>query len=337
MEIKNISLLNVRNHTNSYFDLPKEVLIVGNNGSGKTSILESINVLFHFKGFKKQPLNKIMSYDKNFMVIKSEINNEFNRNIDIKFTYDVNKRAVYEDDIIIDDIEDYIYKYPFACYSPEDNGIINKDQQFRRSFIDKFAFYYKKSHMKDMKEYNRIIKQKQAIFEKQYIDKDYISALNTKIVELSERIYNRRYLVIEMINKYIDEFYNSNLLKTNKAYICYESNINKKDLFSGEIIKRRCDYGIHRDKIDFVCNDKKIEKFSSYGEKKTFGMLSIIGAIKFIENFRKISIIVLLDDFEVGLDNHRSKVMRDIFSNGRQAIYTSIDNTRLEFKNIINL
>ena len=96
-------------------------------------------------------------------------------------------------------------------------------------------------------------------------------------------------------------------------------------------------YGVHRDKIEMCLDEKIIEKFSSTGQKKTFILLCLYSFIKIIEESRKISIITLLDDFEAALDKKRAEFIKNIFSNNRQVLYTGVDNTRLNFENVINI
>ena len=86
-----------------------------------------------------------------------------------------------------------------------------------------------------------------------------------------------------------------------------------------------------------VLNDLIIEKFSSTGQKKTFSLLSLYSFIKIIEEKRNMNIITLLDDFEAALDIKRALFIKNLFSNNRQVLYTGVDNSRLGFKNVIEL
>ena len=333
MRINSVSLLNVRNHRKVSFDLYEETLFSGQNGSGKTTVLEAVYLLLAMKGFKKQAISKIVSFNESFMVIKGEVEGEYISDISLKYD---GKKTFSSNGTVIEKISDYIYSNPTACFSPDYQGVLSKDQSERRSFADRFAFYADKAHMDDVRTYNRLISQKTAEFESPFPDKTYIEVLNQEIERLSYIISSRRKNILSKINEDLEQVYKNADIKIEPVFVGYSSNINDKDILKNELSKKRCDYGIHRDKIDMYLDGEKIEKFSSFGQKKTFALLCLLGAIKYIENLRKISIIALLDDFEAGLDLNRASLLKSNFSSGRQAIYTGVDNARLGFeKNII--
>lgn len=335
MYVSNLKLINLRNHTNSFFELSNETLFIGDNGSGKTTILESLYILFGLRSFKKQPLSSAVTFNEDFFRIESEI-------IDGSLTSDAvclfkNKRVTMINGEDIEDIADYVYNHPIACYTPEMLGILSKDQQDRRNFIDRFIFYYDKEHIYDIKHYNRLLSQKQAEFEKEKSDLIYLDVLNEKIISLSEKIYSKRIKIIDEVNKNLKELYNNLDFNMENVFINYSSNISDKSLLNKEKFMKKSLYGIHRDKIEMCLNEKIIEKFSSTGQKKTFILLSLYSFIKVIEESRKISIITLLDDFEAALDKKRAEYIKNIFSSKRQVLYTGVENNRLNFENVITI
>lgn len=335
MYASNLKLINLRNHTNSFYELSNETLFTGENGSGKTTILEALYILFGLRSFKKQPLSSAVTFDKEFFRIESEIK-------DGSLTSDAvclfkNKRITMINGEDIEDIADYVYNHPVACYTPEMLGILSKEQQDRRNFIDRFIFYYDKEHIYDIKHYNRLLSQKQAEFDKETSDFIYLDIINEKIIYLSNKISSKRVKIINEVNKNLKELYNSLDFSMENVFINYSSNMSDTSLLNKEKFIKKSLYGIHRDKIEMYLDEKVIEKFSSTGQKKTFILLCLYSFIKTIEESRKISIIALLDDFEAALDKKRAEFIKNIFSNNRQVLYTGADNTRLNFENVINI
>lgn len=335
MYASNLKLINLRNHTNSFYELSNETLFTGENGSGKTTILEALYILFGLRSFKKQPLSSAVTFDKKFFRIESEIK-------DGSLTSDAvclfkNKRITMINGEDIEDIADYVYNHPVACYTPEMLGILSKEQQDRRNFIDRFIFYYDKEHIYDIKHYNRLLSQKQAEFDKETSDFIYLDIINEKIIYLSNKISSKRVKIINEVNKNLKELYNSLDFSMENVFINYSSNMSDTSLLNKEKFIKKSLYGIHRDKIEMYLDEKVIEKFSSTGQKKTFILLCLYSFIKVIEESRKISIIALLDDFEAALDKKRAEFIKNIFSNNRQVLYTGADNTRLNFENVINI
>lgn len=337
MKALKLKTINVRNHKNSFFTLEKETLFTGMNGSGKTTILESLYTLFSLKSFRKQPISSIISFGENFLKIECETVDDDNFTNELSLTYDKGKRISALNGEEIEDIASYIYENPVACHAPDYPGILSKDTQERRNFLDKFIFYSDKSHLEDIKTYNRITAQKISEFEKENIDNDYLEVLDEKIIYLSEKISSKRSGLIKNINERLSEIYGKANFKTEEIFIKYETNIRNKSLLKEEKKQRKQIYGINRDKINMALKNTVIEKFSSTGQKKTFGLLSLFSFIKNVEENRKINIIALLDDFEAALDIKRSSFLKEIFSDNRQVLYTGVDNSRLGFKNVIEL
>lgn len=335
MKINSLALFNVRNHSSSYFELHDETIFTGANGSGKTTVLEAAYLLLAMRGFRKQTVSDMVSFNEPFMRIEAETEeNGIKR--EIKLKYD-GKKYLSVDEAPIESVSEYIFSIPVACHTPENQGILRRNQSERRSFIDRFAFYAEKRHINDIRTYKHLITQKATELEGERPDKTYIEVLNEEIIKLSILISERRKSVIAAINKNLEKLYEESAFKMDPVFISYKTNINDRSLLEKETIKRRCDYGVHRDRADMCLNGKLIEKFSSFGQKKTFSMLTLLAVAKHIEELRKISIIALLDDFEAGLDGKRAELLRERFSNNRQALYTGVENIRLDFKNTIFL
>ncbi len=335
MYVENIKLINLRNHTSSYYELNNETLFIGDNGTGKTTILEALYILLSLKSFKKQPLSSSISFGKDFFKIESELKeNSFLNEVVCLFN---NKRITTINGEEIESIADYMYSYPIACYTPEMLGILSKEQIDRRNYVDKFIFYYNKDYFFDLKQYNRLLLQKQAEFEKENIDFIYLDVLNEKIIQLSKKISEKRENIINKVNENLKNLYKTKEFNIDNVYLKYTNNISDTYLLNKEKFIKKALYGTNKDKIDMCLNEKVIEKFSSTGQKKTFILLCLYCFIKIIEENRKTSIITLLDDFEAALDRNRAEIIKNIFSDKRQVLYTGVDNSRLKFENIISI
>lgn len=334
MFLKSLKIINVRIHKHSQYEFSDENILTGDNGAGKTTVLESIYLLSAMRGFKKQPLSSIVSFGEPFMRIKAEMMMGNYSSI-MSLKYD-GKKNIFIDETPIEKISDFIYDFPISCYTPDSPGILSQSQSDRRSFIDRHIFYTDKSHMEDLRLYNRLIIQKNAILEKDDIDLDYIEVLNEKIMILANTISSKRKYFIGEINKELQKIYSSLNFPMETVLLSYKTNINNKDIIKKEVLRKKSEYGTHRDRIEMCVDSKVIEKFSSVGQKKTFVLLCLYASLKNVEKKRKSSIITLLDDFEATLDKKRASFLKDIFSNERQTIFTGVE-PRINFKNIINI
>ena len=337
MLLTKLKLLNVRNHLKLDLTFSKETLFIGANGIGKSSILESIYILLSMRGFKRQPLSSLISFDEKFLRVEGimfQQSNMSEQEIVLKYH---NKKTLTIDGEAISNYNEYLYSHLVKAYTPDHLGILSVSQSDRRSFIDRSIFYTDINYINELRSYNRYIDQKNEEISKDSCDQLYINILNEKIFHLSNIIYKKRLATVDKINMGLSAYCSENFKEFSDYYLHYESNSLDDSLFSKEGYIKRSLYGSQRDKFYMYKYDKAIERYSSFGQKKIFSLIVMLTLINMIESVRGEEVICLLDDFESGLDKNNSEKLRNILSNGRQTVYSGIENERKGYENVIDI
>jgi DNA replication and repair protein RecF len=324
MLIESIRLQNFRCHADSKFIFDKATFIEGENGSDKTSVVEAVYLLLNLKSFKEPSPKSVTSFGADFLRIEASYSSADDSGGLIYFFEDA--RTLKKNGVCVLDIPEYLASSPVFCFSPDTSTILAKDQKVRRNYIDRLCFYRERAHIFDLRYYNRLISQKTAELQKQRPDKNYIDTVNEKIIEMCSKISLRRKAATDMINSRLQLMYNDFGGSDEFFTLDYVTNNGNLDVLSKEASAARCLYGIHRDRFYSRNTGRIYDKFSSYGQKKTFELLVLSAILLDVEEMLKTDIITLLDDFEAGLDEKRSAAFFSIFSGERQVIMTGAKN-----------
>lgn len=112
----------------------------------------------------------------------------------------------------------------------------------------------------------------------------------------------------------------------------FKSNVSDRSILTKEKEEKRLLYGSSRDRFYSVSGDRVYDRFSSFGQKKSFVLISLAsGGLKLLEKSGKNDIITLLDDFEAGgLDENRTERLFQLFENSAQIFITGVKNYRFE-------
>jgi len=336
MKLSRLKLSNVRNHLILDYNIFDETIFIGINGSGKSSILEAIYLLLSMRGFKRQPLSSLISFGEKFLRIDGNFICQSTDEKDIVLTYS-GKKDLLVDNAKINNYNEFLYSNLVMVYTPDHTGILSSSYIDRRSYIDRSIFYTDISYITLLRSLNRLLDQKTSELIKDRSDKLYIDILNEKLLPLSEDIYKKRLDLVNSINEKLKNYYDTIFKDIDKYYLSYESNVLDTSLLSREFNQKRLIYGTHRDRFSMVLEDRNMEKYSSFGQRKSFSLLVMLSILENIESYRSESIICLLDDFEAGLDIKRCNILKELLSVNRQSIYTGIDANRVSFKNIIDI
>lgn len=312
MFLKDIKLRNFRNHINSIFSFDLKNYITGKNGSGKTSILESISLIFTGKSFKTNKLKSIINIDKNFFEISSNFSDD-NVNYDITLYYDTKKRLTINGKRP-ENIINFYHNHPVIFYSPENEGFLSKEQEIRRNFLDRSIFYLDISYIDSLLGYNKLLELKKKYILKDVKDSLLYKSIHEKMSSYIKDIQNKRSNLIKSFNTYIEKYLRDiPSLNTEFFSLSYIPNHLDEDLLDKELILKKVLSGPHRDKITFNLNGESFENIASFGQRKSLSLCCIYCFLKVVEDFSKKSIILLLDELESGLDVERVSFFMELF------------------------
>jgi len=350
--ISNINVRQFRNYNKLQIDFNKGYnLIYGNNGQGKTNLLEAIYLLGLVKGFRSLSDNQLIQNDLDYYYIKGSINYDENdienelakSNIDnninkvLEIGYKKNEaKQLKVDKIQINRVADFIGQAKIVVILNQDNEYIIGSPSNKRQYIDITLSLSDDEYLTLLQKYNKVLKNRNISLKKG--GKEF-EIWNMQLIEYGSMITVLRNKFLKYINPLINTYYfgiNQNIQNFKLVYQTQLSDANLNDIESVkeqyniqlkrfrdvEINKGNTLVGIHRDNINFYLGDKELKYFASQGQIKAAALSLKLAMINYIEKSTKLKTIILLDDVLLDLDEaKREAFLRQISEH--QVFYTT--------------
>jgi DNA replication and repair protein RecF len=350
MHLNSLSLVNFKNHTEANLSFSSEInVFVGNNGQGKTNLLDAIHYLSYCKSFLNPIDKQNIKLEERFFLLQGQYTKD-EKNVEITVSVqDGQKKKVKKNKKEYDKLSEHIGLFPAVVISPYDTNLIIEGSETRRKFIDSIISQYDRFYLDALIRYNKVLQQRNALLkqfqELRIFDQESIEVWDAQLVSLGEGIHAKRkeFLVsfIPIFQKYFDLI--SNHAET--ISISYDSQLNEGD-FVGQLerMKRKdssvgySTVGIHKDDLTFLIHEQPIKKFGSQGQQKSFLVALKLAQFEMISGLLKMKPILLLDDIFDKLDHFRVEHLMTLVSDHAfgQVFVTDTDADRIEkvFKKI---
>lgn len=329
MLIKSISLTNFRNHNQYYLECnPDTTLILGENGCGKTSVLEAIYILTRGKSFRatdpdiikrEAPFYRIeLTYDNGETRVAT-----YNHQVKTFICFDKKSRRLPKK-----------AKHPVVLFQPSDLNLVSGSPSRHREYFDRIFSELSEEYGTNLSKYEKALHQRNELLKSDNLSRDALFSWNLLLARYGSNLHKMRQEFIIFINENLNPFYTSiaenhdlvflkhkTELKniTESTYLKFLEQNFEKDHYLGHT-----SFGIHRDDFEFFFNANPASGSASRGETR-----SLILALKFVE--AKIleeklgeKPIILLDDVFSELDNLRRKCLINNFKD-HQVILTSVE------------
>jgi len=230
MIIKKLSLLNFKNHSEKKFDFSPQInCFVGNNGVGKTNILDALHYLSVGKGFLgNTDLNNIKN-EEDFFAIEAEIQNDDSEDIIKILQPKEAKKVIKKNDKSYDRMADHIGYLPSVMISPYDSNLISDSGESRRKFLDSMISQTDSEYLFDLIQYQKTIQQRNALLKyfakNRTWDKDSLDIYNDPITKFGTKIFRKRKDFVQQLNPIVQNFYQIISGGKETVSVIYESHL----------------------------------------------------------------------------------------------------------------
>lgn len=317
MFIKNLKLFNFKNHSEKSFDFSPEInCFVGNNGAGKTNILDALHYLSMAKSFLGNLDAQNILHESDFFAIEAEIQGEEKNDIIKVQLPKEGKKIIKKNDKTYERIADHIGFLPSVMISPYDANLISDGSESRRKFLDAMISQTDSDYLFALIQYQKTLQQRNALLKyfakNRTFDLDSLEIYNDPLNKFGTQIFEKRQRFVASILPTIQHFYEIISKGNEKVTVIYESNLNEQnfeEILSENLEKDRVltytSRGIHKDDLRFEMNGNLIKKFGSQGQQKSFLIALKLAQIKRIKDITNKNPILLLDDIFDKLDDNR--------------------------------
>jgi DNA replication and repair protein RecF len=345
MFLKKLTLSNFKNYQEAEFYFSSKVnCFIGNNGAGKTNILDAIYYLSFCKSYFNPIDSQNIRHDDPYFAIHGMFNKNNSGGDTISCIQKRNHKKVFKiNDKEYERLSDHIGLYPLVMISPYDRDLINEGSETRRKFIDSVISQFDKLYLDDLIHYNKALLQRNILLkrfaEHHYFDPSSLEIWDEQLIHLGQKIHQAR-------NSFLTEFkplfqYYFNYISNGKenVEIVYDSqftNNSFKQLLNDSLEKDRftkyTNIGIHKDDLNLKIEHYPLKKFGSQGQQKSYVIAMKLAQFDYTKNIKGFKPLLLLDDIFDKLDDLRVKQIIHLVSDNSfgQTFITDTQKGRIE-------
>jgi len=317
MHLQKITLVNFKNFESQTFDFQNKInCFVGNNGVGKTNVLDAIYYLSFAKSYFNAVATQNIRHTEEFFMIEGEYQ------IDTKIDTVVcslkrgHKKVVKRNGKAYEKFSDHIGYLPLVIISPADRDLITDGSDIRRKFIDNVISQSNNQYLQTVIKYNKVLAQRNSLLKYFALNRTY-DAINLKVYDeqltrYGTVIYNQRKTFLEAFIPIFKNRYKAISNSCETVDLVYKTQLNDigfLELFEQNLERDRIlqytSSGIHKDDLTFEIDGYPVKKFGSQGQQKSYLIALKLAQFDFIKAQSKVKPILLLDDIFDKLDDLR--------------------------------
>ena len=359
--VKNINLSNFRNFRNLNLSFDDKInIFFGQNGCGKTNILEAISLIAKGRGIRNSSIFNLISKNKDNFLIKNNLEIKYdNYNIEI---FSENKNSILKkiikinDDSSKDSLDFLNQSVSYIIFLPEMERLFQTSPSQRRNFLDRLIFSSKNNYNRLINKYKKFLLERIKILQGNVIDDDWLDTVESEICNLGMEIYKERLMQIGFINnnfltlktdhkfkfnvelKIKDDFFKNQI-----SFEEYLSNLKGSRIFDKKYGGTKI--GPHKSDLIAIINDDFEASLLSTGQQKTVILMILLSQCNFLVNYKNINPILLFDEIGSHLDSNNRQILLDMinrfkiqfFLTGTDKNLFSFVSTNAKFYNINNI
>jgi DNA replication and repair protein RecF len=344
MYLKNLTLTNFKNYELTELEFsPKINCFVGNNGVGKTNILDAIHYLSLAKSFFNNIDSISIRHGEDYFILQGTMDRAGEED-NIYCAFQKQKQKLLKrNGKEYQKLSDHVGRYPVVMISPADSALISEGSEDRRRFLNKIISQYNAEYLDSVLMYNKALQQRNRLL-KDFrsagnFDNDMLSIWDSQLIKYGSYIFKEREILVNELIPVFQEYYSLISSGKEKVKLNYRSHLSEGDF--GETLSKASDkdryleyttVGIHKDDLILDMDDFPVKTLGSQGQQKSYLVALKLAKFDYIKRKAGYSPILLLDDIFDKFDADRVEQIIRLVGNHRfgQIFITDTHQSRLQ-------
>ncbi len=315
--IKQLQLTNFKNYRSEKLEFSERLnCFVGQNGAGKTNLLDAIYYLCMCKSYFSTPDKSIALHEEKLFRVEGHFQKESALEHIVAKVRVRKKKEIERNSIAYKRLSEHIGLLPVVMIAPDDTHLAMEGSEGRRKFIDNTICQLDAEYLTNLIRYNKLLERRNALL-KQFgksgtFNGMLLEAFDEQMEAPSQYIYLKRKALLLKLLPLFEALYKQISLEKEAAAFVYHSKLEQQKLKEllqiareKDRILQRTTVGIHKDDIEFHLNGHTVKRFASQGQLKSFVLALKLAQYELIREELKIKPILLLDDIFDKLDVSR--------------------------------
>lgn len=318
--------------------------ISGNNGEGKTNLLDAIYYMSMTKSaFASSDKFNFRHGTEEFSLAGTyRMPNGLSSRFALKMSSKGEKK-VKRDDKFYQKVSEHVGVLPVVMVSPADVSMVSESGDERRRFVNAVLSQMDREYMSAMQQYNRLLLQRNKMLKDAVVDRSLLEVIDMRMSALAGPVYEARKRFVADLKPIVAEYYKALSGDSEQVDIEYESELSKDSLenilaasFEKDRILKHTTSGIHRDDFVFTMNGHPIRRFGSQGQQKSFLVSLKFAQYEIMKRNYGFAPMLLLDDVFDKLDMGRiSNLLQMVASNDFGQIFIT-DSNKVRMAGIVD-
>lgn len=344
MHIKRLTLTNFKNYSQADLEFSERInCFVGNNGVGKTNILDAIHYLSLTKSFFNSIDSVNIRHGDDFFLIQGIFGRGGDEDNIVCSFHRQKQKVLRRNSREYQRLSDHVGRYPVVMISPADGSLISEGSEERRRFMNKIISQYNPGYLDSVLNYNKALQQRNKLLRdfagRSDFDTEMLGIWDAQLIKYGKHVFDERKLLMEELGPVFQEYYSMISGGKEEVRLIYNSHLSKDNFADAlklalkkDLLLEYTTVGIHKDDLIFEMDGYPVKALGSQGQQKTFLTALKLAKFDYIKRKAGFAPILLLDDIFDKFDAGRVASIIRLVGNHRfgQIFITDTHQDRLE-------